>query len=106
MRNYHMGIFYFVRVLLRIIRTDIIEKISEKARYSKQGRSQSLSKNKSNPFCIPFIITAPILHKTKPTKTIKEKDILIIRGKGKFIVDEFLGKNKKDKEIIKIKKYK
>ena len=43
---------------------------------------------------------------TKPTKTIKEKDILIIRGKGKFIVDEFIGKNKKGKEIIKIKKYK
>jgi len=43
---------------------------------------------------------------TKSTKTIKEKDILIIRGKGKFIVDEFLGKNKKDKEIIKIKNYK
>ena len=43
---------------------------------------------------------------TKPTKTIKEKDILIIRGKGKFIVDEFIGQNKKSKEIIKIKKYK
>lgn len=43
---------------------------------------------------------------TKATKTIKEKDVLIIRGKGKFIVDEFMGKNKKDKEIIKIKKYK
>lgn len=43
---------------------------------------------------------------TKPTKTIKEKDILIIRGKGKFIIDEFLGKNKKGKEIIRIKKYK
>lgn len=43
---------------------------------------------------------------TKATKAIKEKDILIIRGKGKFIVDEFLGKNKKDKQIIKIKKYK
>lgn len=42
---------------------------------------------------------------TKPTKAIKEKDILIIRGKGKFIVDEFLGKNKKGKEIIRIKKY-
>ncbi|MBO5413135.1 MAG: hypothetical protein J6A29_02345 [Clostridia bacterium] len=27
---------------------------------------------------------------TKATKAIKEKDILIIRGKGKFIVDEFL----------------
>lgn len=43
---------------------------------------------------------------TKATKAIKEKDVLIIRGKGKFIVDEFLGKNKKDKQIIKIKKYK
>ena len=42
---------------------------------------------------------------TKPTKTIKEKDILIIRGKGKFIVDKFLGKNKKEKELIQIKKY-
>ena len=43
---------------------------------------------------------------TKVTKAIKEKDILIIRGKGKFIVDEFIGQNKKGKELIKIKKYK
>lgn len=43
---------------------------------------------------------------TKPTKTIKQKDILIIRGKGKFIVDEFMGQNKKGKELIKIQKYK
>lgn len=43
---------------------------------------------------------------TKSTKTIKEKDILIIRGKGKFIVDEFMGQNKKGKELIKIQKYK
>lgn len=43
---------------------------------------------------------------TKFTKTIKEKDILIIRGKGKYIVEEFMGKNKRDKEMISIKKYK
>jgi len=42
---------------------------------------------------------------TKSTKILKEKDILIIRGKGKFIVDEFIGKNKKGKEILSIKKY-
>ena len=42
----------------------------------------------------------------KPAKKITEGDIITIRGKGKFIVDEFLGKNKKGKEIIKIKKYK
>ncbi len=43
---------------------------------------------------------------TKNTKIIKQDDILVIRGKGKFIIEEFLGKNKKGKEIIKIKKYK
>lgn len=34
---------------------------------------------------------------TKSTKTIKEKDILVIRGKGKYIIESFLGKNKKRK---------
>lgn len=43
--------------------------------------------------------------KTKNTKALKQNDILIIRGKGKYIIEEFLGKNKKQKEIIKIKKY-
>lgn len=43
---------------------------------------------------------------TKPTKVIKENDILIIRGNGKYIIQNFLGKNKKEKEIITIKKYK
>lgn len=43
---------------------------------------------------------------TKNTKALKQNDILIIRGKGKYIIEEFLGKNKKQKEIIKIKKYK
>lgn len=43
---------------------------------------------------------------TKNTKAIKQNDVLVIRGKGKFIIDKFLGKNKKGKEIIKIKKYK
>lgn len=34
---------------------------------------------------------------TKSTKTIKEKDVLVIRGRGKYIVESFLGKNKKRK---------
>ena len=32
---------------------------------------------------------------TKSSKTIKEKDILVIRGKGKYIIESFLGRNKK-----------
>lgn len=34
---------------------------------------------------------------TKNTKVIKEKDVLVIRGKGKYIIEKFLGKNKKRK---------
>lgn len=32
---------------------------------------------------------------TKNHKTIKEKDLLVIRGQGKYIIENFLGKNKK-----------
>ena len=41
---------------------------------------------------------------TKNTKQIKEKDLLVIRGKGKYIIDEFLGQNKKRKNSYKYKK--
>ena len=34
---------------------------------------------------------------TKNTKILKEKDILTIRGKGKYIIEKLLGKNKKRK---------
>lgn len=34
---------------------------------------------------------------TKNHKSIKEKDLLVIRGQGKYIIESFLGKNKKRK---------
>jgi len=34
---------------------------------------------------------------TKNTKALKEKDVLVIRGKGKYIIEKFLGENKKRK---------
>lgn len=43
---------------------------------------------------------------TKNSKQIKIKDIITIRGKGKYIVDEFLGTNKKERKIYSIKRYK
>ena len=42
---------------------------------------------------------------TKPSKEIREGDIIVIRGKGKFKIDKFQGLNKKGKQIIEIKKY-
>lgn len=41
----------------------------------------------------------------KVSKKIKVKDKITIRGKGKFIIDEFIGTNKKEREIYLIKKY-
>lgn len=43
---------------------------------------------------------------TKGSKLVKVNDIIAIRGKGKFIVSEELGTNKKGKNVILIKKYK
>ena len=42
---------------------------------------------------------------SKATKLIKEKDIITIRGKGKFIVDEIAGSTKKGNYVIWLKKF-
>lgn len=41
----------------------------------------------------------------KPDKLVKEKDIIVIRGKGKFEIDKIEGNTKKNKQIIIVKKY-
>lgn len=43
---------------------------------------------------------------TRQSKLIEEGDILIIRRKGKFIIEEFGNVNKKGKQVIFMKKYK
>ena len=43
---------------------------------------------------------------TKGSKLVKVKDIIAVRGKGKFIIAGELGTNKKGKNIVLIKKYK
>lgn len=87
--------FEEITISVNSVRLDSV--ISEIIKTSRRIAQEFLEEEKVS---INYVV------ETKSTKTIKEKDILIIRGKGKFIVDEFLGKNKKDKEIIKIKKYK
>ena len=42
---------------------------------------------------------------SKATKLIKEKDIITIRGKGKFIIDEIAGSTKKGNYVIFVKKF-
>ena len=42
---------------------------------------------------------------SKNTKLVKEKDVVTIRGKGKFIIDEVIGNTKKGNYIVICKKY-
>lgn len=42
----------------------------------------------------------------KPSKIVQEGDIVAIRGKGKFLIENVIGDNKKGKSIVLIKKYK
>lgn len=41
----------------------------------------------------------------KPSKPIKEGDILTIRGKGRFIIKEFSGTTKSGRTIVEVEKY-
>lgn len=41
----------------------------------------------------------------KTDKQVKEKDVIVIRGKGKFEVDKVEGTTRKNKQILVIKKY-
>lgn len=43
---------------------------------------------------------------TRQSRTIEKGDIIVIRRKGKFIVDEFRHINRKNRQIVIIKKYK
>lgn len=42
---------------------------------------------------------------TKVTKILNENDVLAIRGKGKFIISEIIGSNRKGKMLVNVKKY-
>lgn len=44
-------------------------------------------------------------NETKPTKAVVEKDIITIRGKGKFIIDEIEGNTRSGKIVILVKKF-
>lgn len=43
---------------------------------------------------------------SKYTRSVKENDVIVIRGKGKFIIDKIGEKNQKGRLMIRIKKYK
>lgn len=65
-----------------------------------------ISRNESYKLIESELVSVNCKIETRQTKMIEQGDLLIIRKKGKFIVDEFLNTNRKGKQVITIKKYK
>lgn len=87
--------FEEITILLNSLRLDNV--VSELANTSRKISQELIEDEK---------VLVNYIEETKSTKLIKAKDIITIRGKGKFIIEELLGKNKKEKEIVLVKKYK
>ena len=65
-----------------------------------------LSRNETTKLIEGELVSVNGKIETRQSKEVVAGDILIIRRKGKFIVDEFLNTNKKGKQVVLIKKYK
>lgn len=63
------------------------------------------SRNKANDLILEGRVFINAENEFKPSKPIKEKDIITIRGKGKFIFDSIERTTKNCKFIVKIQKY-
>lgn len=64
------------------------------------------SRNKANELIVQEKVLVNYEIVTKSSKLIKEKDIITIRGKGKYEIIEQKGETKKKNKIIVIEKYK
>lgn len=73
-----------ISILVNSLRLDNI--ISELLKTSRKIAQQYLEEEKVS---INYSV------ETKNNKSVKEKDLLVIRGHGKYIIESFLGKNKK-----------
>lgn len=63
------------------------------------------SRNKANDLILEGRVLINSENEFKPSKTIKEKDIITVRGKGKFIFDSIEKTTKNGKFVVKIQKY-
>lgn len=64
------------------------------------------SRNKAEEYINNKKVLVNYEEELKYTKNLKEKDIIVIRGKGKFVIDSIGEKNQKGRLSINIKKYK
>ena len=93
--NYKEPEFESLSIIVSSLRLDNF--VSELAKVSRTRAEEIISEGRV------FINS---INELKDSRKININDIITIRGKGKFIVDEIERKTSKDKLVIKIKKYK
>lgn len=86
--------FEIIKIITSSLRLDNI--VSELAKTSRNKASEILLQER---------VFVNYENEMKNTKQVKEKDVISIRGKGKFIIDEIIGNTKKGNFIINVKKY-
>jgi len=64
------------------------------------------SRNKAEEYIESKKVSINYQEELKYTRSVKENDVIVIRGKGKFIVENIGNKNQKGRLTINIKKYK
>lgn len=64
------------------------------------------SRNKAEEYIDNKKVSINYQEESKYTRSVKEKNVIVIRGKGKFIIEHIGDKNQKGKVTINIKKYK
>lgn len=64
------------------------------------------SRNKAEQYIDDKRVSINYQEEIKYTRSVKENDVIVIRGKGKFIIDKIGEKNQKGRLTINIKKYK
>ena len=97
------------------IKLEDIEKVETKVQIEKVSVSSmrldnivselvKCSRNKANEYIFEERVLVNHEVITKVSKEIKEKDVITIRGKGRFTISEILGNNKKGKTLLQIEK--
>lgn len=64
-----------------------------------------VSRSKANELIDTGLVSVNSLVCEKATKQIDSGDVLSVRGKGKFIISDALGKTRKDRTVLEFKKY-
>lgn len=64
------------------------------------------SRNKAEQYIDDKKVSINYQEESKYTRSVKENDVIVIRGKGKFIIDKIGEKNQKGRLTISIKQYK